>query len=748
MKLQILSLLLYLIITTSYSFSQGFLNVDLSLKNIDGSPLSFTDIWLIENSTHDSLSYKTDLLGSVLFKLDKGKTWSLNYKEIRNHTTFTVPENGGSNHKLSLVYVPDEKNIEKIIEDRTNLSFEIINSNVSPSKLPENGKSVIRLKLISLNDKPLIKYDVALTCIKDKKQYVSKTDLYGEARFLVPNNRNYEVDVSNHIAYDYIKLDSERSMVLRKTVEFIPTEIVEKVSPDTIRQDSKEIYAPTSDRAFVTVNVRDFSGNPLENEDVFYQIEDSSLVFATVTNEKGTAKLLLPKGYRYILNFKYERGVKLFDNRNLRGMIQVEGNFAYRGSKQIEDYYDQSKRDKNGFFTEFMHIGIKPYSIDYDYLEKTENGFNLAMSDSSEVFSPAVVNDKIYIGSSFYNPELMCFDANTGQFSWGVSLQESGISSVVYDSDVLFVNTYSCTLYAIKASNGELLWSKWLGPVIYSTPSVFEGKVYSVYPAQLDYDSSKETNNFVLVCFSLKTGDILWQNWIDYEVLGAPVISENIVYLTTYSGALYSFDATNGSDISHKNIHAISTPTIVDNRIYINTFNQDNKTMLNIIDAKTLEIEKKIPSISKLWNTNIKSLSAASKMNYDENRIVHYHGFNYLTLGKRLICSDAETGEIVWSSNITNSENNKFNASTPVVVNGKIIICTSDGKIKLFDSQTGKIHKEYDTGNELWISPTVYNGAIYSGSKNGKMIKIDTKDKNNTGWNMWGGNSNHNAVQK
>ncbi|MBK6965767.1 MAG: PQQ-binding-like beta-propeller repeat protein [Bacteroidales bacterium] len=122
---------------------------------------------------------------------------------------------------------------------------------------------------------------------------------------------------------------------------------------------------------------------------------------------------------------------------------------------------------------------------------------------------------------------------------------DNGVSASVCDENFLVITTESCTLYAIDAGTGELAWSKWLGPSLNSTPTVAGGKVYVVYPTQLD-QYIIETDNpemiekpYAIICFELKTGAILWQNRIDSEPLGSPVAYGNSVYITTSKGYLH-----------------------------------------------------------------------------------------------------------------------------------------------------------------------------------------------------------------
>src|SRR5207249_11042229 len=70
------------------------------------------------------------------------------------------------------------------------------------------------------------------------------------------------------------------------------------------------------------------------------------------------------------------------------------------------------------------------------------------------------------------------------------------------------------------------------------------------------------------ICLELKTGKILWQKWIDSDVMSAPVAVDDEVYATTFSGTVYKFKQKNGDIVSAQRSRATSAPVIVGNNIY------------------------------------------------------------------------------------------------------------------------------------------------------------------------------------
>src|SRR5207253_7022743 len=76
----------------------------------------------------------------------------------------------------------------------------------------------------------------------------------------------------------------------------------------------------------------------------------------------------------------------------------------------------------------------------------------------------------------------------------------------------------------------------------------------------------KATHGFI--CLELKTGKILWQKWIDSDVMSAPVAVDDEVYATSFAGTVYKFKQKDGEIVSAHRSRATSAPVIVGNNVY------------------------------------------------------------------------------------------------------------------------------------------------------------------------------------
>src|SRR5262249_38733903 len=129
----------------------------------------------------------------------------------------------------------------------------------------------------------------------------------------------------------------------------------------------------------------------------------------------------------------------------------------------------------------------------------------------------------------------------------------------VADGHVAF-NTESCELEVLTVE-GKPVWKKWLGDPLMSMPAVAGGKVYMAYP------DSKGDRKHYLACFELKTGKELWKHEIAGDLIRAPVIHNEHVFLATLEGTLYCFKS-DGKLAWQEKRNATSAPVVLEGECY------------------------------------------------------------------------------------------------------------------------------------------------------------------------------------
>jgi outer membrane protein assembly factor BamB len=119
-------------------------------------------------------------------------------------------------------------------------------------------------------------------------------------------------------------------------------------------------------------------------------------------------------------------------------------------------------------------------------------------------------------------------------------------------------------------------------------------------------------------------------------------------------------------------------------------------------------------------------------------------------MGDTLLCTSAKTGQPHWSIKLKGDlkKEGGYLAAPPVAAGNSLFVATLAGQVLQLDPQHGGTKKTYEIGSPLRFSPCVENGRIYVGTQDGKLVCVDTGDRQLTGWPTWGGDGGHTNVRK
>jgi len=465
--------------------------------------------------------------------------------------------------------------------------------------------------------------------------------------------------------------------------------------------------------------------------------------------------------------------------------------------------------------TEFRAGHVSPRQIS-DYLEERSEGFVIQLPKGSLTPSPTVYKDVLLVSGGFGSKEYYAFDATTGAVRWAVDLDDDGPTSAVVEEDIAVFNTESCTIFACDVNTGEQLWSYFLGDPLMGTPSIADGIVYTAYPAgnqgQLNnyYQQSINTTpsniqqqslqpgsqpnkvaakslrlTHVLIALELKTGKILWQRWIDGDVMSAPVVEGEELFVTTFPGSLYKLNAKTGDFLAAQACRATSAPVIVGSDIYMSQRSDDGKSAarenlstlnknLNAVSKSYTRdapyLDQHVQSQSQLkkaaasydagngftsgapansgWQQasyNIGQSNVSSLQAFQGSRVLHHEGRNYATMGDELVCTDPKSGKVHWKKSLSGDlkKEGGFLATPPLMVDDKVMLASLEGDVIIYEAGSGKEWKRFETHDKIRFQPVVQDGRIYVSTVGGKVMCFDTGQKELTGWPTWGANAAH-----
>jgi Ca-activated chloride channel homolog len=431
-----------------------------------------------------------------------------------------------------------------------------------------------------------------------------------------------------------------------------------------------------------------------------------------------------------------------------------------------------------------------------DYFKKTPYGYSIQLPSSTTIPTPAVYKDILYLSGGFGSKQYYAFNATTGTFKWGVNLDDDGPSSPAIEDGNIVFNTESCTIFCCDMVTGKQKWSYFLGDPLMSMPTVKKGIVFTAYPAIYNGPVTQQKDSLgnvtsihpthVLIAIELETGKILWQKWIDSDIMSAPVAKDELLYLTTFSGALYKVNQLTGEFIEAKAMRATSAPIFNQNNEIIISKRDDapkdslaSETVVygyraashlstKKIQRKTaVYLDKKVQAKSRIKSTsntldagngfsagapasanaevaffNIGQSNVSSLQGFQGSRSIYNNGKIYNTMGDEVVCTDS-TGKEIWKHKIEGDINGEggFIGTPPIYTNGFIIIATLKGDVIIFNSTEGKIINTYHLNDPIRYQPIAQDGWIYVTSQTGKLHAINTGNALITGWNMWGANA-------
>jgi outer membrane protein assembly factor BamB len=455
--------------------------------------------------------------------------------------------------------------------------------------------------------------------------------------------------------------------------------------------------------------------------------------------------------------------------------------------------------------TDFRSGHVGSMALAKDAITRTKNGFVVKLPSGAPITTPAVHDGKVYVSGGFHSREFFAFEGRTGKLVWGASLDDDGPSSPACEGRICVVNTESCTIFGLDAQTGEQKWSWWLGDPLTSAPTIADGRVFTSYPASQGAGGKPRPAGatHVLAAFDLETGKILWQRWIDADIMSAPVASGEFVYAATFAGTVMKLEQATGKFRYAFRARATSAPVVINAGagdlesmyytrrvddpaaaaadgaapaapaaapmeaiIRMDDNDPEERYTTGAKQAEYLDNKVQAESAYKKQGANQDAANgfgggAPASSSYDfaadmigadnvstmqafqGSRILHLGKQNVNTMGDELIATDPESGSTLWTYKFEGDLARQGGqlATAPLSAGDSVIVATLAGKLLRTDPSSGKVKGTWDVGSPVRAQPVVVDGWIYVGTEDGKLVAIDTGEKALTGWAMWGANA-------
>lgn len=411
-----------------------------------------------------------------------------------------------------------------------------------------------------------------------------------------------------------------------------------------------------------------------------------------------------------------------------------------------------------------------------------KSGWRVTVPGNRALTTPAAVGGMVYVGGGFGSYEFYAFDAATGRPAWAIRVSDDGPTAAVVDDGVVVFNTESCTLFVVDAKTGKMLWSRWLGDPLMSQPAIAEGKVFMAFPGSRGHQ---------IIALGLKDGEEKWRAEIAGDIISAPVVYKDSVYLITFDGNVYRFRMKNGDLVWKKDFKATSAPWLYKDQVFVSQREQgeDQKPMEGVLRMENKKGEqnqddgswrkKAAPYLDarvqerSSYNTAQKSDDAsvgfssgpasaklgAAQANvgqgtvrglweYQGSRPCVFDGVLYLTQGDQVVSLDPDSGKELWSRDLS-GDLEKIGghlAAPPSPAGDSLYLATATGKVIVLDRKKGRIKDTIEINSPMRFQPALAKGRLFVGTTEGVLVSIDLADEDADGWTMWGGGPTHNGL--
>lgn len=197
--------------------------------------------------------------------------------------------------------------------------------------------------------------------------------------------------------------------------------------------------------------------------------------------------------------------------------------------------------------------------------------------------------DRIYVVDE--DGVVYALDSESGEIAWQAELNIGSTSAPTANENIVLVQTVNEKLFALDANDGSQLWSY----SAFTPPLTLFGSFRPLLLGNVVLSGFADGSVVVLdqrngnvISFSqlvLPQGTSDLENLVDID--GGAVINNNIMYVSSYGGAVIALNLQTGREVWRRNL-ASSLPMVIYNEQLILLDNDSRLYALNLEDGETL----------------------------------------------------------------------------------------------------------------------------------------------------------------
>lgn len=294
-------------------------------------------------------------------------------------------------------------------------------------------------------------------------------------------------------------------------------------------------------------------------------------------------------------------------------------------------------------------------------------------------FTPILTDDMVITANSIDG--IVAYDRTWAREQWRMHIQDGIESGATLYDGILYFGAGDGFFYAIKASDGKMVWSYPLKAEGLGKPAISGDRVFVL------------GGNNVAHALDAKTGKLVWiynrRDASNLSIRGGsqPVVQGDVVYIGFSDGYLVALNRTSGNVVWEVNLSqnkrfrdVDATPVLDGDLIYISSY-----------DGKLYALQADGGKI--LWTVD--------EGGYDEVLKSGKTLFLSSTSGKILAVEKA-TGRIIWSK-----QNPKGISTAPVLWRNVLLVGEMSGALRFLDGRTGEYLSQFEPGRGVTSKPMV-----------------------------------------
>ncbi|MEZ4941644.1 MAG: hypothetical protein R3D58_12265 [Saprospiraceae bacterium] len=218
---------------------------------------------------------------------------------------------------------------------------------------PTKTLALLKITVYDLARRKIPDLDVRVLQTKTGKVWQGYTGNFGEVYFLVPNDNEYRIDAGNETGIETFREPKDSYLRDAISITHLATKFTEEIRNDSVFQTVSVAQTPTRERVLLQAKILDLDDKPLDGEVLYFTDAKANKVYVAVTNARGRAALMLPKGASYCFSTQFYPKLKCYDipNHDMAGEMTITFNTI--GTKAL--LKRKAERERKAFIRDSLY---------------------------------------------------------------------------------------------------------------------------------------------------------------------------------------------------------------------------------------------------------------------------------------------------------------------------------------------------------------------------------------------------------